>query len=76
MQPFHPLAPLIMSCMSFMDRDWEIRFEHTFREGNRVVDKLANLGLSQSQGFHLIDSLPLYCNDVLYEDCMGYPSLE
>lgn len=38
----HPLAPLIASCKNLMKRNWILKLEHTFREGNRLADELTN----------------------------------
>lgn len=67
----HPLTPLIMNCRSLMSRDWILRFEHTYREDNRVANGLANWGSTQSQGLHIITIPPTCCNAILWEDCLG-----
>lgn len=38
----HPLAPLICCYLQMIVKDWLVRLEHTYREGNRVVDQLGD----------------------------------
>ena len=35
--------------------DWEIRIEHTFREGNRVANAMANMSFQFPVGEHRFD---------------------
>ena len=44
-------APLLNLCKTLLDDDaWETPISRCYREGNQVVDKLANLGLSRPLG--------------------------
>ncbi|CAN0906062.1 Putative ribonuclease H protein At1g65750 [Linum grandiflorum] len=36
----------ILAAKQLLDRDWDVRITHTFREGNRVADALAHYGHS------------------------------
>ncbi|CAN0920998.1 Putative ribonuclease H protein At1g65750, partial [Linum grandiflorum] len=54
-----------------ISRDWSIRIIHTFREGNRDVDRLANHGHSLSFGFHPISILSREVQDCIRTDSVG-----
>ncbi|CAN1122157.1 Putative ribonuclease H protein At1g65750 [Linum perenne] len=53
------------------NRDWDVYFTHTFREGNRVADLLAHHGHSLAFGCHSL----AFCNPdiryALFSDCIG-----
>ncbi|CAI0475113.1 unnamed protein product [Linum tenue] len=47
-----------------LQRDWQVRIEHVFREGNAVADFLASTGHSIPPGVHIINqpsSMLNYC---------------
>ncbi|KAJ4710481.1 Ribonuclease H protein [Melia azedarach] len=46
---------------------------HIYREGNKVADIMANLGLCSS-GSIWFDTAPLQIKDALYKDCSGVPN--
>lgn len=48
--PSHHLFSLFKSCQNILSRDLVVRIEHTYREGKRVVDSLANLAMGFSIG--------------------------
>lgn len=39
--PTNPLFPIIASCKNIISRDWSIRIQHSYREGNRATNLLA-----------------------------------
>ncbi|CAN1121852.1 Putative ribonuclease H protein At1g65750 [Linum perenne] len=53
------------------NRDWDVLFTHTFREGNRVADLLVHQGHSLAVGCHSL----AFCNPdiryALFSDCIG-----
>ncbi|CAN1201045.1 Putative ribonuclease H protein At1g65750 [Linum perenne] len=52
-------------------RNWSIKIEHTYREGNTAADHLAALGYDYPIGNHII---PISCNSLVYflrRDCIG-----
>lgn len=67
----HPLKVLIVCCQQFLQRDWIVKFQHVYREGNRVADKLANWSLQQGIGTHKLQNPPQDCTTLLWEDCLG-----
>ncbi|KAJ4710484.1 Ribonuclease H protein [Melia azedarach] len=50
-----------------------IQCTHIYREGNKVADIMANLGLCSS-GSIWFNSAPLQIKDALYKDCSGVPN--
>ncbi|CAI0468084.1 unnamed protein product [Linum tenue] len=47
---------LIQQLQGLIHRNWEVRISHIYREGNKVVDFLANKGHSVSIGYHVVES--------------------
>lgn len=41
----HPLGALVSCCKQFITHDWAVKLHHTYREGNRIADHLANWSL-------------------------------
>ncbi|CAN1336565.1 Putative ribonuclease H protein At1g65750, partial [Linum perenne] len=54
-----------------LDRDWNVSLSHTYREGNKAADFLADLGHSKALGLHDIDSSDIRLGFLLRHDCMG-----
>ncbi|CAN1187377.1 Putative ribonuclease H protein At1g65750 [Linum perenne] len=55
----------------WLEKDWELKVKHIYREANQAADYLANKGHRLARGYH---SVPLLdCNLVYYirHDCMG-----
>ncbi|CAN0841338.1 hypothetical protein LINGRAHAP2_LOCUS3234 [Linum grandiflorum] len=51
-----------------LDRDWLIKVEHIYSEGNRVADYLATLGHSLYLGVHSISVIdPTLSLHILYD---------
>ncbi|CAN1849718.1 Putative ribonuclease H protein At1g65750 [Linum perenne] len=53
------------------DRDWEVKIEHTYREGNFATDYLASLGYNVGFGSHLVNTLDGGLCYFLRYDCIG-----
>ena len=51
-------ASLIQDIRRMLNWDWEIRIMHTFREGNRAADAMANMGLELPIGDHRFAQCP------------------
>lgn len=65
-------AHIITRCkMMLAATDWEVRIVHCFREGNRVADNLANIGVTQSEALVYFDAPPQAITQLLREDIMG-----
>ncbi|CAI0406367.1 unnamed protein product [Linum tenue] len=54
-----------------IQQDWEIEISHTFREGNKSADYLANKGHSLSLGYHVIERGDPGLNFWILYDSMG-----
>ncbi|CAI0443566.1 unnamed protein product [Linum tenue] len=54
-QTEHRYHNLIQQFKRLLQHNWEIRISHIFREGNKVVDFLANKGHAARIGFHDFD---------------------
>ncbi|CAN1790040.1 Putative ribonuclease H protein At1g65750 [Linum perenne] len=50
----HNLGMEILEFQELKQRSWELILKHTFREGNRVADFLANTGYDYPLGSHTI----------------------
>ncbi|CAN1156400.1 Putative ribonuclease H protein At1g65750 [Linum perenne] len=44
-----------MQFQEFKGRDWRLRIEHTYREGNQAADFLASIGYGYPVGSHSVD---------------------
>ncbi|CAI0545215.1 unnamed protein product [Linum tenue] len=54
-----------------INQEWEIEISHTFREGNKSADYLANKGHSLNLGYHVIERDDPGLNFWLLYDSMG-----
>ncbi|CAN1820472.1 Putative ribonuclease H protein At1g65750 [Linum perenne] len=69
-EPHHQHALEVLAFQELCRRDWTVKLRHTYREGNKVADFLANRGHDFPIGVHLF---PLYdCNMgyILRYNCM------
>ena len=67
----HPWNQMIEQISHPTARDWNVRIVHTLREGNRVVDHLANLARKVEIGLHILVSPPRTCGLLLNKDING-----
>lgn len=51
----HPLASLLSLARSFLCRDCDVQFRHTFREANRVADALASIAFGFPLGLSILE---------------------
>ncbi|CAN1818919.1 Putative ribonuclease H protein At1g65750, partial [Linum perenne] len=67
----HQHALEVLEFRNWVDKDWELRLKHVYREGNQAADFPANLGHSLPRGYHLIPISD--CNLAYYVryDCLG-----
>lgn len=69
------LRPLLQEVVSFLKLpDWETSVIHSYREGNRCVDLLANLGHGGSFTWCVLNEAPHSLRLLLLEDAMGCSS--
>ena len=57
---------LILDCRWLLNRDWEARVEHVWREANSCADLLAKRGASQFEREILYDICPIFLWQCLY----------
>lgn len=63
---------LINHCRNLLAcSDWEVSIIHTYREGNKVADYLANLGADQEERIRYFNSPPNEISNLLFADIMG-----
>ncbi|CAI0392409.1 unnamed protein product [Linum tenue] len=67
----HPHYRLVVQVRQMIQREWEVRVEHTFREGNVVADFLASTGHSLPLGLHLVSIPSPQLNYWLLFDLVG-----
>lgn len=56
-------------------KDWSLVFSHSYREGNRCADFLANWSLSQGLGIHIVETHSRDLARIVLDDVLGphYP---
>lgn len=54
-----------------MKRNWSCNISHVYREQNKVVDLLANMGHELPLGMHQYEVAPDYLTNTLLEDKLG-----
>lgn len=63
---------LINSCRSLIHpSDWEFHLVHCYREGNKVADRLANVGVVQAENVMYYNAPPHSILSLLREDITG-----
>ncbi|EEF35975.1 hypothetical protein RCOM_1028550 [Ricinus communis] len=51
--------------------DWHIKVVHTYQEGNRCADLLANLSFDVDIGCHSLDAPPDPVQEIMIQDIQG-----
>lgn len=64
-----PRSSLVLR--SLIEKCWEVRICHVFREGNRVADGLAKLALAGNYGMQILRSPPSELLGSLHADAAG-----
>ncbi|CAN1728919.1 Putative ribonuclease H protein At1g65750 [Linum perenne] len=70
-EPLHQHALEVLAFQDLCRRDWIVRLRHTYREGNKVVDFLANHGHDFPYGVHLFLLYDYNLGYILRYNCMG-----
>ena len=52
------MLPLLCDCRNLMERDWEVRVLHVYREANACADALVKRGTHQQHFLSLYSSCP------------------
>ncbi|KAK2995401.1 hypothetical protein RJ640_029033 [Escallonia rubra] len=66
-----PHRHLIRECKKLLNQDWNCQVMHSFREGNKAADWLANLGLSIPLGYQELENVPSRLEEILRNDVRG-----
>ncbi|XP_072074464.1 uncharacterized protein [Arachis hypogaea] len=66
----HP-ETIIRSISQLIQRDWNVKLCHTYREGNKSADWLAKESLQACLGFHFIDTMPTGLRNIIDDDARG-----
>ena len=61
---------LICKCRDLIQRNWKVRFIHTYKEGNKVVDWLASKGIQNGIGSAVYANAPPDLIPILLNDAM------
>ncbi|CAI0436929.1 unnamed protein product [Linum tenue] len=69
--PHHSHYSQVAAIRRWLQRDWQVRPQHVYREANVVVDFLANRGHSLSVGIHRVTALDSSLAYWLYHDSIG-----
>ena len=64
-------SSLVQDIRRMLNWDWEIQIQHTFREGKRVADAMANMGFQLPIGEHRFDQIPRGVTDIIRQDLVG-----
>jgi hypothetical protein len=62
---------LMKKIRNLLDNPWEVHIIHVFREANRCVDMLANIGSEGISGFELFENPPARVRQIVDDDCRG-----
>jgi len=66
------LSTLVRRIHELLKLNWQVQFNHTWREGNMSADWLANLSFSMdSFNFHVMDTPPNEVSSLLFDDISG-----
>ena len=65
------ISPLFEDCKQLAAQIPRVSIKHSYREGNRCVDRLASLGLSQSMNYVIHYCLPVNLVPLVEVDCQG-----
>jgi hypothetical protein len=66
------LRTLMHRIRQLLQLNWQVHLSHTWREGNRSVDWLANFNYTLSSfSVHFLESLPRELQSLIFEDIFG-----
>ena len=67
----HPYASVIKYVQQLIHRNWVVKVQHVFREGNRAADFLASCGHEVHLGCCFYDFPPVGLGSILRDDLAG-----
>ncbi|PNX62105.1 ribonuclease H [Trifolium pratense] len=62
---------LVMRICCLLELEWEVVIKHSYRETNKCVDVLANIGYTLDSYMMYYASCPTECHDVMLADVFG-----
>ena len=65
------VGTVLADIRALLQRQWNVRVSHMFREGNFCADALAKRGATQMEEVTLWNSPPSDLHQLLLADCMG-----
>ncbi|KAF7811558.1 ribonuclease H [Senna tora] len=68
----HPCYPLIHHIKRMLERHWVVVLKHVYRESNKVADFMARMGHSLPLCFHVFESVPQDCCELIMQDAEGF----
>ncbi|XP_015936169.1 uncharacterized protein LOC107462117 [Arachis duranensis] len=66
----HPEA-IVRKIVKILQRKWQTKLVHSYREGNRGADCMANESLFTEPGYHFIDQPSTKLRSILADNCRG-----
>ncbi|CAN1824667.1 Putative ribonuclease H protein At1g65750 [Linum perenne] len=70
-EPNHQHALEVLACQELCSRSWEVQIQHTYREGNKVADFLANQGHDFPFGVYMFPLSDCNLVHLLRHDFLG-----
>ncbi|KAF7813360.1 putative reverse transcriptase [Senna tora] len=71
----HPFSSLVQRIHNFLSLDWVVKFQHTYREGNRAADAFASYAYNTSFHLAFVSNPPLEVVSVIDADRRGLGSV-
>lgn len=71
-QENHPLEALIQKIRNILRRDWEVKLEHSLREGNTVANRLASSAVDMEPELFLLEEPPEVVRPLLLKDLRSF----
>jgi hypothetical protein len=69
----HPCEAIITCINRLKMQDWEVSFQHTYRQVNQVANWIASYALTIPTGIHILHIPPPCCISLLWQDSAGVP---
>ncbi|KAL4373270.1 hypothetical protein AHAS_Ahas05G0065000 [Arachis hypogaea] len=63
--------PQLQQIFQRVNKPWELKFQHVYREANQSADWMAKKGCGMLMGFHFIDQPPEVIVPMLSDDVIG-----
>ncbi|CAN1185481.1 Putative ribonuclease H protein At1g65750 [Linum perenne] len=67
----HQYTLEVLEFQEWLQRDWEVKVIHVYREANQAADYLANLGHNTTRRVHTVDISDCILAYFVRYDCLG-----